>query len=813
MATIPHGFGAGSAPFTGNFFNYNYNHALREAGANAETFEAKHAYATIVYDDLLGRAFLYFMHDGKPFDNIEEILSKGLMPNDSGGKGNSLQGAGLTFTASFLNGDKPELAIGSMIGGKMIGGKTRIVYDDILGRSWSSLEDEDFAKLFFRHFDEDSFAKRRMNVVYRWEIPYKLPEERETAKKTEEAREDGKGKVNNTLQLIPGHLMDMAFDSGEIFRSVDLTFSSSLIVCDKESKPFDLKDVSGHTSRRVCGLTEYKQRYIPENLRWRMETGEFDVEIGDRVFRFAGHVEVVASEGKRGAETSKSHGDQAWLETVTENRSNQVFPDKKWEKGSCSREGYQPTSKLYLKMPLFNKISDMATRNAYKRFTTNALYRSHSVKPILLDLGVNYFPDKKTRPFAVVTISVDKFLGEVIKGVCVEKSTNYLDDMLGRRPDFWLKDGVGRLIINQAIKYAKVNVPQAMTDWFEKQFPATMSDEVPLFLETPSGKGSKSGDSLCQTWDLVENKAHSNFNAGGVKWLAVFHKAERTFISDLTTSSKTRGAVLRKYSAKELAEDKSIKPRVKTRILKNLELVKVQFAVEDVTFYRVKISKLRKLNVTTGRYIPGNTEAYRSDLADKVERNKWIPSRSIQTIIHGEDRPYNLGPVVEVPAIKGSTKRKRGGAVEKPTEEGEVTPAKSETPPSKQKLSPFCIREDHMILQWRDGITQLNRNNVRFKYFLYRDREGTESQKLCNKIYKELHRVADLLAKTLIECEEVKVGEAASKLDGCDTVGSMAKYDFPVNQTISRMLDDGWMNSDFVQLARIRERAESESAE
>jgi hypothetical protein len=811
MATIPHGFGAGSAPFSGNLFNLNYNHALREAGANAETFGAKNAYSAIVHDDTISKAYLYFMHDGEPFANLEEILKKGLMPNDSGGKGNSLQGAGLTFTASFLNNDKPELAIGSISVDQFIAGKTVIKYDDILGRSWNSEEDPEFVNILTRHFTDKSLHKKGYTVFYRWEIPYSTPEEREKSKTTEEEREDKKGKIRNTLQLVPSNLTDMSFDSGDIFSSINFEFNSSLLECDSSLNPLDLNSISGNQMRRICGKTEFTKRYIEETLKWEIPTGEFDVEIGDHVFRFSGHIEVLASQGERGAATAKSHGDQAWLEAVTENNNNEVFIGRKWKKGSCSREGNQPTSKLYLTMPLFNKIANPiapagsgVSRNAYKRFTTNSLYRSRSVKPILLDLGVSYFPEKGSKAFAVVTVYIDQFLGEVIKDQLVQKSINYLDDMLGRRPDFWLKEGVGRLIINQAIKFAKASVPPEMKKWFDDQFPASLSNEVPLYLDAPSASGNKGTSSLCSVIDVLQNKPHSKFNAGTKRWLAIFYTPDRAFLNSLSVASNTRGATLKLYSEDDLTNDKSIRSREKTKLLNNIQSLKVQFAVKDVFIYRVEIKQLCKLDIITGKLVIGTTTEYRLDLPNKVERNKWMPTRSIRVLIPNEKNSYSLGPVVEVPAIRSHTKAKRGTKAKTPSACGVGTISTTKCPPQKQ-LSSFCNREEYIILQWIEGHTQLNRSNPRFKYFLYPDREGTETQKLCNKIYKQIHRVASQIAQTLLSCEEVVVG----KVGECQEFyleGSMAKYDYPVNQTISRMLDDGWLHEEFLMLAKIREK-------
>jgi hypothetical protein len=110
---IPSNHGPGYIPVdSGKNFLHNIPIVVRECQANATTYGAQNAHAVrVVFAE--DEAMFVYMHDGRPFDDLHDIMTKGLTPNESGGQGWAYQGNGLTYCAAYLNNDQPRLVIAS----------------------------------------------------------------------------------------------------------------------------------------------------------------------------------------------------------------------------------------------------------------------------------------------------------------------------------------------------------------------------------------------------------------------------------------------------------------------------------------------------------------------------------------------------------------------------------------------------------------------------------------------------------------------------------------------------------------------------
>jgi len=216
--TIPFGFGAGSARYSGEKTNQNYTIMIREGNANAPNYNADNAHTTLVYDDGLQEAYLYYISDARGFETAAELVSPGLLPSESGRAGQSNMGSGLVFTGSSSCNDTPQIAIASLVtktdehGKKVYDAKgkevkvwaaarTDINYDKD-GRSWKAMVDDSVLDTMKRHIDWDALGKKRaMQVIYQWKLPYKTPSERLAHKKTEVKKEDGTEKLPKPFSL------------------------------------------------------------------------------------------------------------------------------------------------------------------------------------------------------------------------------------------------------------------------------------------------------------------------------------------------------------------------------------------------------------------------------------------------------------------------------------------------------------------------------------------------------------------------------------------------------------------------------------
>lgn len=832
--TIPFGFGAGSARYSGEKTNQNYTIMIREGNANAPNYNADNAHTTLVYDDGLQEAYLYYISDARGFETAAELVSPGLLPSESGRAGQSNMGSGLVFTGSSSCNDTPQIAIASLVtktdehGKKVYDAKgkevkvwaaarTDINYDKD-GRSWKAMVDDSVLDTMKRHIDWDALGKKRaMQVIYQWKLPYKTPSERLAHKKTEVKKEDGTGKITKTLQLTNENLTDLAFETGDNLGRFNFIYNQSIVEIPHH-KPYNFEEGAerGSTIRRVPGKTEYLARYIDTNHRWSYNSEVFDVEMGERVFRFKARHNVYYSDAKTG------DADRGRLQTITDNSSGQVFKGgHAWRKGATHREGYIPHAKLYLKMSCFDVGDKTSVRNPYARFSSDALYKTTSVKPHLLKLGCNYEPLNKQKKFAIMEIDVHEFLGEVVNDKLVSTSINWLDEFLGRRPDFLINDEKAKLIVHQAVEFAKPNVPQSMKEHFAKEFPWEEHDVVPLYLETASASTMSGG--LCEVFDMVTGNRHdSKFNCGKVKYLAIYHRSTKTFLDNVKVHPKTRGVTIENLNRSHIARTKKIKPKFKKKLATNLLVLATRYAVriEDLNIIRVTVSKLKKKDPCSKTFTEFTDQnqakaLYKADMDDKVQRSLWYPTSRVRIELPEDtDRGYGLGRVMEVPA-RNRLPRMHSGGTWSGGETGVPVPTTCDNPvipftggkcDKVRSQNPFCERDPKVMLEFHENelghhFTSLNKNHPRWADFLYRDKDGTPTQKLCNHIYRQVHMLAEKIGRCLMTMESLKVGPVANMYD----YDEESRTDYPINDIVESMINSGWLEDEFLKLRKLRE--------
>ena len=109
MRIIPAEMNVQRAPFENTITNLMF--VIRECMANATTYKHQKGHFLNFVLEKEKKSYFLFMHDGQPFKNLEEIMKEGLTPNESGEKGWSFQGCGLTYCMSYMNGMNPRLTI------------------------------------------------------------------------------------------------------------------------------------------------------------------------------------------------------------------------------------------------------------------------------------------------------------------------------------------------------------------------------------------------------------------------------------------------------------------------------------------------------------------------------------------------------------------------------------------------------------------------------------------------------------------------------------------------------------------------------
>lgn len=107
MRIIPSDMNSQKSPFDNVITNLMF--VIRECAANATTYRFKKAHFFRFINEK--KTYFCFMHDGQPFKNLEEIMEKGLTPNESGEQGWSFQGCGLAYCMSYMNKTNSQLTI------------------------------------------------------------------------------------------------------------------------------------------------------------------------------------------------------------------------------------------------------------------------------------------------------------------------------------------------------------------------------------------------------------------------------------------------------------------------------------------------------------------------------------------------------------------------------------------------------------------------------------------------------------------------------------------------------------------------------
>jgi hypothetical protein len=496
---------------------------LRETQSNAINYKASNAFAlTIRVHDA---DYLFYIHDGKPFDDLNEILSKGCTPNVTGMEGAALQGAGLCASACAVH-PKPLLLVGSTCGSKkFIFGSgyakgNHWIIEDCTATWQSELERLVGPEL------------NKYTVIYGFKFSY-----------------------NGDSRLTPKMMNALA---------LTMVGNSSLKFhfCEKEIgiiDPSSKKDYStyerakigesgkkthtGNIKRRAISSQGYFERFRDApDLKdhgsagvWTIPCNLFTVDIPDY-----NNAILPIEKARIVVNFFPNERKGQWMKNLREGNL-----DGNYSLGGSNEFGNAPYRKAYLYVP---HLYSWAEKNEekpihYSRFNDNSVcsYKQHG--RLINSMGLNYISgDDKGGPFIVVQIFLDQIGTAISPSVTLEATPQVLFGMFERRADFTFgAESIMHKIMKQAANAASPNVPDDLRNLCDKHFKGSTSDWIPLSLE--GRKVHSSREKKVTIYDLDTGVVYDGTSQTGDKkrtlWLD--QKGKPISASEIKAHHITRG--------------------------------------------------------------------------------------------------------------------------------------------------------------------------------------------------------------------------------------------------------------------------------
>ena len=545
--------------YKGTNFHYNAMLAMREGHANALSFARKdgikpRSHFAVVMDDSKEEGYFVYLHNGEAFKNADEIVLKGCTPGNSDRKGISLNGSGLPFMASTLEG---ELVVASktLDEGEWKAGRT--IFDqhkkEVIPQKAPDVEIALEAMFGKEMLDE-------FTVIYMWKIPY-------FEKKGSKEPWSLSDSLRNTLAFMCGN---------EWFQKIDLRVSNQ--ICRLNGKDplgknlwyWKNHKINEETGKIVKSKVDHKNRETasPEEIilrhavgTWSSDTPEFTFKTNTTEDTVTAKVTIMAFQGRR--KHARGSGKDNFQFYLTERDSTQEFTNHigvSWSAGKESAEGARPLFSGYIGFPLFydEKEPDEVIRRAYTRFQDNAMYTLGDIRGALEEMDIYYDGDKgesdrnyvdpSCEPYVILKVEITNLVRRVdryTEEVYEKPSTNEYMDAIDRNPLFM--SGLPENIVNNMVKAACAAVAPVFKkehpdcyDWFSVNFKLNIADVLPIEAFTMRAKGPKKIPYIC--YDLENNKNNFEFDESmktqTSRYLIVRDNATNNFVRSLDATKK-----------------------------------------------------------------------------------------------------------------------------------------------------------------------------------------------------------------------------------------------------------------------------------
>jgi len=456
-------------------------YVIRECHSNAKNYEAKNALILFIHMD--GFDYLCYMHDGKPFDDYEDIWGNGLQPNQTTERGSAMQGCGLIASAGAMH-RTPELLIGSFCKNKNFHA----------GRGYKSK-----LNLWFRDDISKSLAKKLQALIgpeaEKYRVFYLF---RCTLKH-----------IPSRVYLTVSMMSQLTMMAPSLTEGMTIYFAEKQVghpsVQDKKYRCYTTAVKSGthrkatNMHRRVASFKGFLDRFRYDNGHFEMKCKTFDVEVRPNlIHRYKAHIKVDVFPCRYIGPTD------TW--PVNE-RDGVDQGGGTFKKGGKNELGKPPTLKAFLVCPwVYTKmLQDVGAEDAerFGRFRDNSLGTYNRISTLMNILNCRYSEGRYfqpgggiSRPYVTIHVVIDSV--EVIIDNSQEPPLEEQADPLAflmdmqRRPDFTFDNEKGiHEIMREACK-AVEEVPKELIQMCEELFPPRDGKFITLNLNREPRKVKRS---------------------------------------------------------------------------------------------------------------------------------------------------------------------------------------------------------------------------------------------------------------------------------------------------------------------------------
>jgi len=724
-------------------------YTLRECHSNAQNYAANMSFAVIA--DYKGFYWPIYLHNGQPFDNMEDILRNGCTPNVSAGQGGSLQGAGMASRACAMH-PHPQIVIGSTNQGETLFGTGHL--GDVKHPNYWVTEDvtKEWIQVVRNLLGHDLLSN--YNVIYAFKTLLTGPAPRVLKPKL----------INSLAAMAPSLGPGLNFHYCEPVIGTQTHPNYPTTARKRKGQS------TGDTYRRGLSFKAYLDRFLLNEGSYSIPCNPFELEITNWLKINVSKASVILNvfSGLHGV-NKRTEKSSPWMVNLRSGEHDGAFRINK-----INEFGVAPKHKAYLFVPWVSEF--MKTRYGdegaahYSRFADNALGTymrpgtlmgalglQFSDRSIVLDKNWKNHPitkllninndltGYKLAPYVTIHINIEEIDTMVDTSGETEESvpacaTTFLQSMK-RQADFTFGNVAAKNdIMQKACEAAADNVPPQLKELCLNLFPGWPEEFVPITL-FPQKISNKSRSKNVEVWNLDENTLFDGeFHTGVSCRLAIYHKYEKRFLApqELNIHHSTRGCVIQ-----DVSEVAGQFEGVETSICNLAKMfdIKKDKKKYPIPVFGVKISPLSRVD--------NDGEALEIDAAEYRHRNDFLPSRNITLGYQGER--INLGKVVEVPKKAQMPPQPKPGQ-KKPGKKGEGKDSGVFTPGNKMQA--YCHREENVLcefvptnIQSTTGVLKLNEEHkwVR-KYFRH---PGIALEGLLHRTIVDLYKHMDVQANNL----------------------------------------------------------------
>lgn len=512
-------------PF-GNFF-LNLLIVIREFLQNAVTYSASRV--QILRAVINDATYLIVATDAQGFRDEAEIFEKGLPSHESGNRGNSLQGSGTKFAASYSHRNSPELIVLSRLADGTFG----------CGAAFPNLERNDWQTNACTSFIDIAKDILGENFMSRYNVFSFV-------------------RINGRMDSFKiEHLNTLSFLAPDLVSRLDISVYPKVFRSSPEERQFQDVRQNGHNKRKVFSKEEFLAKLCDDGhgrpLPLQHIPVTADVQHASATYRVTGTIDLHAFPGLPNLqdEDSLAHYRFRHVRPSPEDWTRIGGGTSSWPADGVSDLCERPMCSVY------PRISAMARENTapcFQRFMEQPLQAITRNTQVLEAMGINAVEHSRSaagqenRPFTIVEVDIVSVDTVSYKKEGLDEyedpqpcSSMEFGASMGRMADFTVNQRLAEDMVLALAEAAKPLVSEATKQWYRDRF--TLDEEgLCPFGSKPSRERAESHDKDYVLYDvLTGHEFDGDLDLGKEYFLVVRQPSTARFYDQLTpVSGRTR---------------------------------------------------------------------------------------------------------------------------------------------------------------------------------------------------------------------------------------------------------------------------------